>query len=228
MTVKLIRLDEIPGRVQKGESRYKTWNPIRARRKQVSGTGDQKAGGYLDMKVVNEMLGWRKPQRVFVCSMTDLFHGMVEEKWIDQLLGAMARRLDHAFMILTKRPERMLEYLAAHREPRRAEVILYRAGAWGGSPKDFDWPLPNVTLGVSVANQQDWNHNAPLLRECPAAFRFVSLEPQIEHVAMGDISWLDLLIIGGESGPQARSAIAQCRAAGVACYLRSIRPKEAK
>jgi len=175
-----------------------------------------------------------------VCSMGDLFHEQVPDYYIDRVLAVMAAREQHTFLVLTKRPARMLAYLAAI---PRMSVSLREAIALEFSSPDpwHEWPLPNVWLGVSVEDQQTADERIPLLLKCPAAVRFVSCEPLLgpvdlslwlyrKHPPSGDLPschenlfWLDWIIVGGETGPGARpmhpqwarSIRDQCAAAGV-------------
>jgi len=125
-------------------------------------------------KHLTDALRWRKPARVFVNSMSDLFHESIPDEWIDKIFAVMAYAPQHVFQVLTKRPERMLSYLSC-REGRR--VVIDGLGAiWTHT---VSWPLPNVHLGVSAEDQKTANERIPLLRETPAAVRWVSAEPLI-------------------------------------------------
>ena len=143
-------------------------------------------------------LKWRKPQRVFVNSMSDLFHEGVPDAFVDRVFAAMSLAKRHTFQILTKRPERMREYFAcqdAHGFSRESNI---NGAIWStlGTPRGSKihhggdwrckWPLPNVWLGVSAENQQAADERIPLLLETPAAVKFVSLEPLIGPI---DIRW---------------------------------------
>ena len=166
-------------------------------------------------------LRWQKPRRVFVDSMSDLFHESLPDDVLDRVFEIMARCPQHTFQILTKRPENMLRWLEA---PSRL--------AW---PPD-EWPLPNVWLGVSVEDQATADERIPLLLEVPAAKRFVSYEPALGPVDLSRFMWpsrafaLDWIIVGGESGPRARpfalewarAVRDQCREAGVAFFLKQM------
>jgi protein gp37 len=201
-------------------------------------------------------LGWRKPLRVFVNSMSDLFHEGVPFDYVDRVFAVMALTPRHTYQILTKRPERMAEYLQRktvddferqpgehHPHSSYAAVIETLAE----NPKlDFrprGWPLPNVWLGTSVEDQKRADERIPHLLRCPAAIRFLSVEPLLEAVDLdlGDIEtasgesgyrrdFINWVIVGGESGPGARpcnvawirSIVEQCRAAGVACFVKQL------
>ena len=145
-------------------------------------------------------LHWRKPRRVFVCSMGDLFHEDIPTEFIDSVFAVMALAGQHTFQVLTKRPERMRSYLLqADREPKHGagtrlsialQALDISVEALNTNPKSelgdeleigdggmVDWPLPNVWLGVSVENQKAADERVPILLETPAAVRFVSAEP---------------------------------------------------
>ncbi len=131
-------------------------------------------------------LRWQKPRRIFVNSMSDLFHESVTDEQRDRIFAVMALCPQHIFQVLTKRPERMLRYLSTGphasvnlREPfigRAALEIHVQRGA-GPLLKWAGLPLPNVWLGVSVENQPAADERIPLLLETPAAARFISAEP---------------------------------------------------
>lgn len=159
---------------------------------------------------LDDPLRWKKPRRVFVNSMSDLFHESVETLFIAEVFSMMQRCPQHTFMILTKRPKRMAELLVRWDHGRSLDH-------WPV------WPLPNVWLGVSVENQKAADERIPLLLQTPAAVRFVSCEPLIgpvllreewlpllantEYYATNPVSLqnkLDWVIVGGESGPGAR------------------------
>lgn len=136
--------------------------------------------------VLEEPLRWKKPSRVFVNSMSDLFHEDVPFEFIDRVFAVMALAYQHTFQILTKRPERMRQYLG---EWRYTHVEL--AGKEMGyqftrRPQYGDWPLPNVWLGVTVENQRWADERIPILLDTPAAVRFVSAEPLLGRVDLED------------------------------------------
>ncbi len=160
-------------------------------------------------RFVPEMLGaplkWRKPRRIFVNSMSDLFHHSVTNEQIAAVFGVMAACPQHTFQILTKRPARMAEWMRditmLLEERAIYDAILQPAAAamqhskdsaerWESALDDygltdpdahgmieFPWPLPNVWLGVSCEDQQRADERVPLLLQTPAAVRFVSAEP---------------------------------------------------
>jgi protein gp37 len=125
----------------------------------------------------------KKPTRYFVNSMSDLFHHGVPDEYIDQVFAVMALCPQHTFMILTKRPERMQEYLLAE---KRSTIIGQYAftnaarhdlGTMEKYRNGVQWPLPNVWLGVSVEDQKTADERIPILQQTPAAVRWISAEP---------------------------------------------------
>jgi protein gp37 len=145
---------------------------------------------------------WREPRRIFVNSMSDLFHKDVPLDLVRRALEVMAVTPRHTYQILTKRADR-----------------LRQVG------RNLHWP-PNVWVGVSIENQT-YAFRAKRLREVPAAVRFLSVEPLIGPVKL-DLDGIHWVIVGGESGPHARpmdqawarSVRDQCRAAGVAFFFK--------
>jgi protein gp37 len=190
---------------------------------------------------LEEPLHWRKPQRVFVCSMSDLFNHAVPLDVINHVWQTMLLAKQHTFIVLTKRPERMLRTLNL-----------------------FGLVLPNVWLGVTAENQEMADERIPLLLKTPAAVRFVSIEPALGRVdltaimesgieIMGrratsidattgfyihvpsraeELGWwgnkLSWVVLGCESGPGrrpmnimwARSVRDQCQAAGIPFFFK--------
>lgn len=227
-------------------------------------------------------LSWKKPRKVFVNSMSDLFHEKVTDEMIDKAFAVMALTPQLTYQILTKRPERMREYLIGSNlvgdgEGRawRVEQAMCEFNNWqsvnGESP---EWPLPNVWLGVSVEDQKTADERIPLLLQTPAAVRWISAEPLLsavdfEHFIMCDgenvdgeflekngwayDSWsggfmgpnthrdscyapepgIHWIVVGGESGPNARpfdiqwarDIIAQCKAADVPVFVKQLGAK---
>jgi protein gp37 len=120
---------------------------------------------------------WRKPRRVFVNSMSDLFHDEIPDDYIARVWGVMAANPRHTFQVLTKRPERARDLLTDMNG--WACTALEEAGSWvRETDSDYDvFPaLPNVWLGVSIENRR-YVHRADVLRDTPAAVRFISAEP---------------------------------------------------
>jgi protein gp37 len=199
---------------------------------------------------LDQPLRWRKPRRIFVNSMSDLFHELVPFEFVDRVMTVMQAADHHVFQVLTKRPQRMLDYLSAwqKREP------------WSAPPKHVWW-------GVSVEDQRRADERIPLLLQTPAAVRWVSAEPLLgpldlrpfmwptqwswdakyrtpeEAVAAGAYaerkpqalvaagrSFVRWVVVGGESGPGARpmdvhwarDIVAQCKAAGVPAFVKQL------
>ncbi|MDE2096717.1 MAG: phage Gp37/Gp68 family protein [Patescibacteria group bacterium] len=195
---------------------------------------------------LDQPLHWKKPRRVFVNSMSDLFHEQVPWDFIAKVFAIMQRCPRHTFQILTKRPERMQAFVSDVDE--RAGHLIRADGN--------NWPLPNVWLGVSVEDQRRADERIPLLLQTPAAVQFVSYEPALGPVDFskylrccpscgqprpdryadscayceGGHFGIDWLICGGESGPNhrpfdldwARSARDQCQAAGVKFFFKQV------
>ena len=178
-------------------------------------------------------LKWKEPRRIFVNSMSDLFHENVSDEWIDLIFGVMAHSPQHTFQILTKRPERMMAWASAKdrvvtvydalvdsniADDRKADELICRGQDRILKPHpeygysfDCRWPLPNVWLGVSVENQAAADERIPLLLQTPAAVRFISAEPLLGPVEISSHRYpalwttkLGWVIVGGESGPGAR------------------------
>ena len=153
---------------------------------------------------------WRRPRMIFVCAHGDLFHEDVPDEWIDKVFFEMHLANHHTFQVLTKRPERAREY-------------LHSLGV--GAPEDDIGPLPNVWLGVSVEDRER-KGRIDVLREIPAAVRFLSLEPLLEDLGELDLTGIGWAIVGSESGPRARpckldwvrSIRDQCVSAGVPLF----------
>lgn len=227
-----------------------TWNPVRGCTKVSTGCKNCYAETFaerwrgipghayeqgFDLRLVPEKLDaplhWRKPRRVFVNSMSDLFHEGVPFEFIDRVFAVMALTPHHTYQVLTKRPARMAEYMASQ----------YGGGAWNrirgidflsgelvnSSGRCQDWPLPNVWAGTSVENQAAADERIPHLLKCPAPVRFLSVEPLLGQINLfcryrdgakcnalkiADISdgapsgdtAIHWVIVGGESGPGAR------------------------
>jgi protein gp37 len=128
---------------------------------------------------------WSKPRRIFVNSMSDLFHESVPFETIDMIFAVMAQNPRHTFQVLTKRAERMHRYLSTR---DRLERIYAQWYATSGQPAEADaWPLPNVWVGVSVEDQRAADTRIPLLLTSPAAVRWISAEPLLGPVDLTDI-----------------------------------------
>ena len=157
---------------------------------------------------LEEPLRWRQSRRIFVNSMSDLFQEGVPTSYVEAVARIMERASWHTYQVLTKRPERMKRLLSGQLR-------------WLGG-------LAHVWLGVSVENRRHGVPRIELLRETPAAVRFLSIEPLLEDLGTLDLSGIDWVIVGGESGPRARPmreewvlAIRdQCREQNVAFFFK--------
>ena len=178
-----------------------------------------------------EPLSWRKPARVFVNSMSDLFHEALPDEAVDRVFAVMALTPHITYQILTKRPKRMREYVSGQQHGRMCRVA--QGIPVRGEKPNAPFPLPNVWLGVSAEDQKTADERIPLLLKTPSAVRFVSHEPALGPVdfvrihcgagytgnslhgapifgvpadAMAKRPWpaIDWVIVGGESGPGAR------------------------
>jgi protein gp37 len=173
-----------------------------------------------------EPLRWRKPRLVFVNSMSDLFHARVPDEFLAAAFEVMYATPQHTYQVLTKRPRRM-RVLATDRFRAMRHVAARDLGletAWRGS-----WDTPNVWLGASVESAA-YAWRADVLRDIPAAVRFVSAEPLLGPLSDLDLTGISWVIIGGESGPGARpmdlewarQIIRQCRASGTAPFVKQL------
>ncbi len=178
-----------------------TWNPVTGCTKVSPGCAHcyaeaitlrfKRGGPFLPGKTtirlhpdrLNQPELWKEPRRIFVNSMSDLFHEEVPFEFIDAVFEVMESCTRHTYQVLTKRAERMLEYAESRRGRR----------AWPG----------NIWMGVSVENQYWANKRIPLLRKVPAAVRFLSCEPLLKPLQL-ELDGIQWVIVGGESGPRAR------------------------
>lgn len=185
-------------RTTKIEWTDKTWNPITGCSKKSTGCmhcyaevmarrlkamGQEKyANGFavtLHERCLEEPLTWRGNHNIFVCSMSDIFHENVPFEFIDKMFDVIKCTPQHRYQILTKRAERMEEYFETHSVPN------------------------NVWLGVTVEAQSS-RFRIDHLRNLPASVKFLSCEPLVEDLGELDLNGIDWVIVGGESGPQAR------------------------
>jgi protein gp37 len=176
----------------------KTWNPITgctkisagcvncyaeimARRLQAMGQ-EKYVNGFnltLHKDVLDKPLGWKKPHTIFVCSMSDLFHKDVPDEFINQVIGVIRLTPQHRYQLLTKRAERLADYFSTR-------------------------PVPdNVWLGVTIENKVA-KKRIDFLRPLNASIRFLSCEPLLENLGTLDLTNIDWVIVGGESGMSAR------------------------
>lgn len=209
-----------------------TWNPITGCSKVSQGCKNcyaeriwKKVYGYrafTDVRFhpdrLQNPLRWKKPTMVFVNSMSDLFHEAVKPEWIDAIFAVMGLSHQHRYQVLTKRPERMRQEMT-----RLATSI---------SP--LPWPIPNVWLGVSAEDQKTAEERIEILRQTPAAVRWVSFEPLLGPIYLRDLRTLriDWAVVGGESGTREKSRkfdlrwaydiVAQCRSANVPVFIKQL------
>lgn len=134
-----------------------------------------------DRSTLDAPLRWRKSRKIFVNSMSDLFHPDVSDDFILEVWRVMRETPHHNYQILTKRPERMQEIVSG-----QVELVL-----------------PNVWLGTSVEDMAA-THRIDALRHTPATIRFISFEPLISSVGVIDLTGIHWAIVGGESGANAR------------------------
>ncbi|MFE9777776.1 DUF5131 family protein [Streptomyces sp. NPDC005775] len=169
---------------------------------------------------LTEPLRWKKPRKVFVNSMSDLFHARVPRDFLAQVFAVMAATPQHTYQILTKRPERAariltdlctcgtghppgehfrssMEWAATSHSP------TYVPGLKHGIYHRSGWPLPNVWIGTSIESDA-YTRRVDALRKTPAAVRFISAEPLLGPLPSINLTNIDWLILGGESGPGAR------------------------
>lgn len=191
---------------------------------------------FLDEKMLLAPLKWKKPRKIFVCSMTDLFADFVKDEWIDRVFAVMALCPQHRFQVLTKRAKRMREYCSQFRLEGHY-VVSDRITSH--DPRDGNkflllhdgqtWPLSNLWLGISAEDQARWDERKMDLCHTPAAIRFASFEPLLGPIEQPDIGeFIDWAIVGGESGRNARpmhpdwvrSIRDQCQAVDVAFFMK--------
>jgi protein gp37 len=173
---------------------------------------------------LTQPLSWGRGRRIFVNSMSDLFHPRVPTEYIAEVFAVMVLARRHQFQVLTKRPTRMARLLASDSfqdmvdgcRPQRSPLSLMP-----------DWPASNIWLGVSIGiNGSVWR--ADKLRQAPAAIRFISAEPLLEALPDLNLNGIDWLIAGGESGLNARPMHPdwardlrdRCQAQGVAFHFK--------
>jgi len=189
---------------------------------------------------LNQPFKWKKPRRIFVCSMGDLFHEDVPDNFINSMLNVMLRNKQHIYQVLTKRPQRMRTFIRM-----QESYFLHTHDCL------FRDMFRNLWLGVTTENQKTADERIPILLSTPAAVRFVSVEPMLEQIdllqaqglskyvsgggcsnlplRMGvESNGLDWIINGGETGHGAREMKAewawnlynQCKAADVPFFFK--------
>lgn len=203
-------------------------------------------------------LHWKKPRKIFVCSMGDLFHESVPFEWIDKVMAVIALCPQHTFLVLTKRPERMKEYFI---EPigglTRRNYITSAISHQTFRSEVEHWNLNHLWLGVTTENQEQADKRIPILLQIPAAKRFVSVEPMLsevdirrymlsdydkaahDHQMTGmecQTNKLNWVICGGETGSKARECkvdwvrdlMVQCEVARVPFFFKKFKDGETK
>ena len=204
-----------------------TWNPIRGCTKISPGcahcyaeTFSERFRGVkghpfeqgFDLRTIPDKLeaplGWKKPKRIFVNSMSDLFHEGITESYIDSVARVMVQANWHTYQVLTKRSERMRDFL--------------------NSRLRFAAEQPHIWWGVSVENKANGVPRISHIRAAPACIRFLSIEPLLEDLGEFDLSGIHWVIVGGESGHGARpmkrewvvSIRDQCHRAGIPFFFK--------
>lgn len=166
-------------------------HPTRAGLTQDTKTGPVWTGEVrFNEAVLTQPLRWKRPRRIFVCAHGDLFHENVPDEWIDQVFAVMALAPQHTFQVLTKRSDRMREYIArrgASPSLPSHEIMAAMDGISRDKWPDLRWPLSNVWLGVSVEDQARADQRIPDLLATPAAVRWLSCEPLLGPV---DLRWI--------------------------------------
>jgi protein gp37 len=197
-------------------------------------------GVTLHPEALLEPLRWRKPRKVFVDSMADVLHAKVPVDFVAQVWAVMALTPQHTYQVLTKRPERYAKVLhgpcgcGGRHLPGvhfRSLVQDHTRRLAPGCEVDLmaHWPLGNVWLGTSIEND-DHVGRADALRAAPAAVRFLSLEPLLGPLPSLDLTAIDWVIVGGESGPDhrpldldwVRDLRDQAKAGGVPTFVKQL------
>jgi protein gp37 len=204
-----------------------TWNPVRGCTKISPGCKHCYAERFaerfrgvqghpfeygFDLRLVpdklEEPLRWKRPRRIFVNSMSDLFHDQVPEEFILQVADVMSRADWHTYQVLTKRATRVRQILSTSLRDVAAKPHIW----WGVSVEDRKHGIPRIAE----------------LQDTPARVRFLSIEPLLEDLGTLDLRGISWVIVGGESGPGARpmtrewvvSLLEQCRAANVPFFFK--------
>lgn len=214
-----------------------TWNPIKMRCARVSdgckncwhlrmakrhagnhtfSAGRRSAysghGPVLDEREMGAPSRVKKPSKIALQLMGDVFHESIADEWLSVIFAQMYNAHHHTFMVLTKRPERMRQWMEWY---------------WNGGNNTL--AIDNIWLGVSVENQKTADKRIPILLQTPASVRWISAEPLLEAVDIEEPG-IDLCVVGGESGPGARpfdiawarSIRDQCKSAGTAFYMKQV------
>lgn len=195
-----------------------------------------------DLSQIDRPLHWKKPRKIFVNSMSDLFHADVPFEHIDRVFAVMALCPQHTFQVLTKRTARMLEYMTEDGVGRggyvegRAKRLLREQSDDPSRPvlvgKTLRWPFPHVHLGTSVEDQARADERREPLRELAAQgwLTWVSYEPALGPVDWTGWEFLRWMVIGTESGGHKRpmeikwaeDTIKQMRSFGAAIFVKQL------
>ena len=200
---------------------------------------------------LNKPLHWKKPRRIFVCSMSDLFHPKVPFEFIHKVFSVTQEAWWHKYLILTKRPKRLLEFTqTCARHDKYGQLIEPGTGKY--YHYRMAWPHDNVHIGVSISNQAEADEKIPILlqipAQIPATVRWLSIEPMLGGIKL---KWnivypsqrcsahirnepppkgVDWVVVGCESGPKrrpfsltwAQSIVKQCKVASVPVFVKQI------
>lgn len=195
---------------------------------------------------LDQPMKWRKPRKIFVNSMSDLFHKDVPDEYIARVFAVMAATPQHTYQLLTKRHGRMRSLIGGLDGSPHRLLEATTDEETASTLYDSDWPLPNLWLGVSVEDQKRADLRIPALIDTPAAVRFLSCEPLLGPVDLGNVDCggcdlaapcvlengalvgIDWVIVGGESGRKARRMEAdwarsirdQCVSSGVPYFFK--------
>lgn len=157
--------------------------------------------------LLDQPLRWKRPRRIFVNSLSDLFHPDVDALFIAKVFAVMALAPHHTFQVLTKRPKAMAGVLSDEHGEFRYKLGLERRALLSANPRlpdvGISWPLPNVWLGTSIESDR-YSFRGDHLRATPAAVRWISAEPLLGPLTSLDMTGIDWVVVGGESGPGAR------------------------
>lgn len=161
---------------------------------------------------LHEPMSWKVGKRIFVNSMSDIWHEDVSFTAVDEIFNIMLRCPQHTFLVLTKRARRMEEYFAT------------------GNRVDYLEKHPGIQIGVSAEDQRYFDERVSHLERIPAKVRFVSAEPLLGPIRLPERCGVEWIVLGGESGPEARlcrvgwirSLVTQCRRAGIAVFVKQL------
>ena len=197
-------------------------------------------------------LRWEKPRRIFLCSMSDLWHRSVKREWVYQIMAVVALcQGRHTIIVTTKRAKRMksfFDHLAGSAEPLERVARKLGYSFFYESKPVLQWPLTSLHLGISVSTQEDLDKNVDYLLDTPAAVRWLSIEPMLgpidfrqtvcsdgDHLGPtlfnhGAGEGIDWVVIGCGSGPGRRpmniewayDVVRQSREAGVPVFVKQL------